>query len=277
MRGMIIAMLLFMSLPVKAESIPLIHEHGTLVVPVVINNKVTVNFTIDTGASDVSIPADVFSTLTRAGTVSQDDLLDKQSYELADGTRRSSQRFRIRSLRVGSVEVRDVVASVAPQAGILLLGQSFLSRIKSWSIDNERQVLLINESSIASPATAVPHDAKKSSGSKWTLVGESDNGELKVFFDLSTLRVNGGVRHVWAKEVSARAADADDQEIDHEIVLEAFDCQNGMERWESFTQYLTNGKVIHAAPELFPKPWSPVPPDTVVGNMMKYICAGKPR
>jgi hypothetical protein len=34
-------------------------------VPVVINDKITLDFTIDIGAADVSIPADVFSTLRR--------------------------------------------------------------------------------------------------------------------------------------------------------------------------------------------------------------------
>jgi hypothetical protein len=40
-------------------------ERGTLVVPVEINGKITLDFTIDSGAADVSVPADVFSTLTR--------------------------------------------------------------------------------------------------------------------------------------------------------------------------------------------------------------------
>jgi clan AA aspartic protease (TIGR02281 family) len=131
---------------VRAESIPLIHAHGTFLVPVLINDKITLNFTIDSGASDVSIPADVFLTLTRAGTISKSDFLDGQIYELADGSRQSSQRFRIRSLRIGDLELRDVVASVAPIEGSLLLGQSFLSRIKSWSIDNEHHLLVLNES-----------------------------------------------------------------------------------------------------------------------------------
>jgi hypothetical protein len=43
-----------------AESIPLIHAHGTLQVPVVINGKISLNFTIDSGATDVSIPATGF-------------------------------------------------------------------------------------------------------------------------------------------------------------------------------------------------------------------------
>ena len=130
----------------QAESIPLIREHGTFVVPVVINDKLTLNFTIDSGASDVSIPTDVFSTLTRTGTVTKSDFLDTQVYELADGSKQTSQRFRIRSLRIGNLELRNVIASVAPSAGSLLLGQSFLSRLKSWSIDNGRQLLVFDES-----------------------------------------------------------------------------------------------------------------------------------
>jgi Aspartyl protease len=42
---------------------------GTFVVPVEINGAITLNFTVDSGASHVTVPADVFSTLTRAGTI----------------------------------------------------------------------------------------------------------------------------------------------------------------------------------------------------------------
>ena len=138
-----------------AESIPLKPEGGTFVIPVTINGMIVLDFTIDSGAADVSIPADVYSTLVRSGTVAKDDLLDTQRYRLADGSEQSSRRFRIRSLRVGNVELPDVIASVAPAEGDLLLGQSFLSRLPSWSIDNGRHVLLLNETAKteARPAT----------------------------------------------------------------------------------------------------------------------------
>src|ERR1700693_6232630 len=127
------------------ESVPLIHEGGTYLVPVLINGKISLNFTIDSGASDVSIPADVFSTLVRTGTVLPSDFVDTQQYVLADGTKRTSDRFRIRSLRVGDFEMRNVVALVAPSEGSLLLGQSFLSRMKTWSIDNEGGLFMFDE------------------------------------------------------------------------------------------------------------------------------------
>jgi Aspartyl protease len=42
-------------------------QGGTFVIPVLINGQITLNFTIDSGAADVSIPADVVSTLIRTG------------------------------------------------------------------------------------------------------------------------------------------------------------------------------------------------------------------
>ena len=115
-------------------------------VPVVVNDKTVLRFTIDSASSDVSISENVFSTLMRTGALNPEDMIDTQNYRLANGTEQKSPRFRFRSLRVGNVELRNVIGSIVTQDGDLLLGQSFLSRLKSWSIDNERHVLLLNES-----------------------------------------------------------------------------------------------------------------------------------
>ena len=126
-------------------SIPLQDEAGTYVVPILINNAITLNFTVDSGATDVSIPADVVMTLIRAGTLNKTDFIGSANYVLADGSTMPSTRFRIRSLKVGDEIVQDVSGSVAPVRGTLLLGQSFLSRFKSWSIDNSREALVLVE------------------------------------------------------------------------------------------------------------------------------------
>ncbi len=70
--------------------------------------------------------------------------MGKQTYTLADGSTLPSQQFTIRSLKVGDRILENVIGSIAPVSGSLLLGQSFLSRFKSWSIDNERHALLLN-------------------------------------------------------------------------------------------------------------------------------------
>ena len=125
-------------------TISLEREGGTFVVPVSINGALTLKFTIDSGATDVSIPADVVMTLLRTGTLSREDFLGKQTYRLADGSTVPSQTFRIRSLKVGDRVLENVTGSIAPVAGSLLLGQSFLSKFKSWSFDNQRQVLILD-------------------------------------------------------------------------------------------------------------------------------------
>ena len=99
---------------------------------------------IDSGAADVSIPADVVMTLMRTGTINQGDFLGSRTYVLADGSTSPSRLFRIRSLRVGNREVTNVTASIAPIKGGLLLGQSFLRQFGSWSIDNRRGVLVLD-------------------------------------------------------------------------------------------------------------------------------------
>ena len=119
-------------------------DSGTFVVPVRINGVLTLNFTVDSGAADVSIPADIVMTLTRTGTLNSADFLGEQTYKLADGSTVPSQTFVIRSLQVGDKVVDDVRGSVASVKGVPLLGQSFLSRLNSWSLDNGRHVLNLN-------------------------------------------------------------------------------------------------------------------------------------
>ena len=121
--------------------VPLKEDGGVLAVPVVLNGTVKLDFTVDSGAADVSIPYDVFSTLRRTGTIRSTDLLASRTYLLADGSRSKSLRFRIKSLKIGGVVIHDVSASVSNNHGLLLLGQSFLQRFKSWSIDNNRHEL----------------------------------------------------------------------------------------------------------------------------------------
>jgi hypothetical protein len=51
----------------------LLRKNGVLTVPVVINDRITLDFFLDSGASDVSVPADVAMTLIRTGTIGHDD------------------------------------------------------------------------------------------------------------------------------------------------------------------------------------------------------------
>lgn len=131
--------------------VPLEDDSGTFLIPVTINDTIALKFTIDSGASDVTIPSDVASTLVRAGTISAGDYIGSGAAVLADGSEVPSPEFRIRSLRVGNLVLHDVTASITGTNGSLLLGQSFLARLQNWSIDNNRHVLILNAERAAPP------------------------------------------------------------------------------------------------------------------------------
>ena len=126
------------------EIIPIEAHDGAYVVPVLINGVLTLKFIIDSGSADVSIPMEVASTLKRLGTISGNDFIGSKIYQLADGSRVPSETYRISSLKIGDVVMQNVTVRVAAEKSSLLLGQSFLSRLKSWSMDNNRQMLIIN-------------------------------------------------------------------------------------------------------------------------------------
>ncbi len=130
--------------PAGSVSVPVQRQGGTFTVPAEVNGRVTLRFVIDSGASDVSIPSDVVSGLLSSGALSRADFLGRRDYVLADGSRISAETFRIRSLRVGGRVVEDVTATVGNLSSPFLLGQSFLRRLKSWSIDNTSETLVLD-------------------------------------------------------------------------------------------------------------------------------------
>jgi TPR repeat protein len=95
------------------RGVPLKMDGGIFVVPVQINGTITLEFVIDSGAADVSVPADVVSTLMRSGTIKETDFIGQRTYVLADGSKSQSATFTIRSLRVGDMVLENVGGSVA--------------------------------------------------------------------------------------------------------------------------------------------------------------------
>lgn len=128
-----------------AEEVALKLLGGTYLVPVRINDAITLNFMVDSGASDVLIPADVVMTLFRTETLTGSDFIGERNYVLADGSKLPSARFLLRELKVGNHLLANVTASVGPVAGEPLLGQSFLSRFRSWTLDNAQHALILIE------------------------------------------------------------------------------------------------------------------------------------
>jgi clan AA aspartic protease (TIGR02281 family) len=261
-----------------AESVSLVHENGTLQVPVVINGATSLNFTIDSGATDVSIPANIFFSLTRAGTVSPQDFLDKRAYTLADGSTELSQRFRIRSLRVGNLELRDVIASVMPSSGSLLLGQSFLSRLKSWSIDNEKHVLLITPSANTQSSLIVPR-AASIRGNGWMRLSDLNDPAGALYVNTTTFRGEGNLRwfsekHVFPAHTETWLGKWVSYTVDHW----EFDCGEERARLDARTDTYEDGSHWIADSHLLSSTaWHRIAGNAWKEGEMKLLCEWQPQ
>ena len=116
---------------------------GTFLVPALLNDSVSLDFYLDSGAADVSVPVTTFEALKRAGTIRTEDIIGTENYLMANGTSKKATLFTIKSLKVGSTVLKNVRASVSAFAGPPLLGMSFLGRFSSWTVDNGRSILVL--------------------------------------------------------------------------------------------------------------------------------------
>ena len=136
-------LILFQNL-LNAEEIALIKKSGVYSVPVMINDSIKLNFVVDSGASVVTIPLDVFRTLARTGTVSEKDILNTSKYQLANGEVIEQTNINIREMRIGNHVIENVIASVDMNINsMLLLGQTALQKIEPWHIDTKNEIIYI--------------------------------------------------------------------------------------------------------------------------------------
>lgn len=129
----------------KENSIDLTFENGVYKLPVNLNSVMSLSFTLDLGASDVSISPDVFLVLYRAGTISESDFIGTETYRFADGSTAKSSVFNLKSIQIGNIVLKDVRASISNNiSSPLLLGQSALKKLPSYKIDNQNHKLIID-------------------------------------------------------------------------------------------------------------------------------------
>jgi len=120
---------------VASERVSLTQRGGVYSVPVQINGTLTIDFLLDTGASDVIIPVDVALTLVRTGTIDSTDFLGSAQYTLADGSIVENTKINFRTLQIGSRVLHNVRGAVGGVESTLLLGQTALERLEPWRLD----------------------------------------------------------------------------------------------------------------------------------------------
>lgn len=127
----------------KVEEIPFTQESGVCKVKCAING-LPLHFIFDTGATDVSISSVEATFMAKNDFLSSSDIIGKQNYQTADGNITEGTVFNLKDVKLGSLHLNNIKASVVRnQAAPLLLGQSVLSKLGKIEIDNTKKVLRI--------------------------------------------------------------------------------------------------------------------------------------
>ena len=131
--------------PPAENEIMLEADGRNYLVPVRINGSITAKFVVDSGASVVMLPKDMVEDLVKSGAIVSSDMHGRSVFVTADGKHHKGQLLMLRRLEVGGHVATDVMAGVGPEHVEPLLGQTFLAKFKSWTLDNKRHVLILGE------------------------------------------------------------------------------------------------------------------------------------
>lgn len=127
----------------KTEEVPFTKEGNVCKVKCTINN-LPLHFIFDTGASDVSISSVEATFMLKNDYLSSSDIIGRQNYMTADGNITEGTVINLRGVKLGSVHLNDIKASVVKnQSAPLLLGQSVFSKLGKIEIDNDKKLLRI--------------------------------------------------------------------------------------------------------------------------------------
>jgi hypothetical protein len=106
--------------------------------------------------------------------------------------------------------------------------------------------------------------------------------KMEVLVDVSNIQSKDGIRHAWIKMVYASqtesGAGSDSAKwVRYDLTRWAFNCNEQTASAEALEIAYEDGtqEEDNAAP--WPKPWRPIPPETVMSAGMQFVCAWKPK
>lgn len=131
--------------PSAPENIlPMENESGVKYVWIEING-IRLRFIFDTGASSICISPAEATVLYRQGTLSKEDILDKEYFQDATGKISEGTKVNLKTVKVGNITLRNIKATVIDNVDApLLLGQSVLENFGKIEIDNEKGEIILN-------------------------------------------------------------------------------------------------------------------------------------
>lgn len=271
----------FVNAEEKTTSIPLRLRGGVYQVPATLNSELKVFFVVDSGASDVTISEDVAKILVKNESLDKKDIIGNGNYQIANGDTTVGTVINIKTIEIAGYMLNNIKAVVMKGDNVpLLLGQSALRKLGSWSINTKKNTLDITSSE--KPIPFVP--PKDSSSTAGTIPNppNSDSNLRRVRSDdesidyviLNTIKKQGIKGSLW--QIIDFKSDESPRELSRKVRWE-FDCTNERMRNSdstSYTKHMGKGTVVQslAFPE---KEWDAVIPGTYGEELWEGVCKGK--
>jgi hypothetical protein len=115
---------------------------------------------------------------------------------------------------------------------------------------------------------------------QWVSLGKIDNGNKETFVDVSSIRIDSGIRRgsskvVFALHAQAGAGEYASKWVSYFSYRFAFNCADKMGRVEGMSGNFDDGTTY--IDRYYPKPWQAVPvaPKTNWTTLMEFVCAWK--
>ncbi|MBV6879036.1 retropepsin-like aspartic protease [Epilithonimonas ginsengisoli] len=101
-------------------------------------NGIRLRFIFDTGASSICISPAEATVLYRQGTLSREDILDKEYFQDATGKISEGTKVNLKTVKIGNRILQNIKATVVDNVDApLLLGQTVLENFGKIEIDNK--------------------------------------------------------------------------------------------------------------------------------------------
>ena len=127
---------------IAEERIPMtLEKSGIYTIPCKVNG-LKLQFVFDTGATDVHLSLVEAAFMLKNGYIEDDDFVGTETYSMADGSISENAIVNLKTIKIGSRIINNVKACISSKIDAsLLLGQSAIRKLGSYSIENSYLVL----------------------------------------------------------------------------------------------------------------------------------------
>jgi hypothetical protein len=114
----------------------------------------------------------------------------------------------------------------------------------------------------------------------WAAVADSNNGKLKAYVDLGSIRINGTTRSALFKYIYATHSEKNERANKWYKVSfgqETFDCANETSRMDALRVRYEDGTEWNERQDQLPTAWTLIGPRTLRDFQRHFICRGVPK